>query len=148
MSCRKMAAIQGTVRSFLTALPFLRAFTDEMSLFINQHPSVGWDRKIPLPAKLKQQLLQVKDLLLRWEGRQLQGKSTIRTLHSDSSNFGWAGVDLRTGQKVHEFWRSEAGLHINIKELKAAISTVRSLAKPGEKVFLTVYNSVDRRAHV
>jgi len=41
MSCRKMAAIQGTVRSFLTALPFLRAFTDEMYLFINQHPSEG-----------------------------------------------------------------------------------------------------------
>jgi len=84
----------------------------------------------------------VKELLLRWEGRQLQGKSVIRTLHSDSSGFGWAGVDLKTGQKVHEFWRSEAGLHINIKELRAAISTVKTLAQPGEKVFLTVDNSV------
>ena len=43
---------------------------------------------------------------------------------------------------MHEFWRSEKGLHINIKELKASIAAVKSLAKPGETVFLTIDNQV------
>ena len=37
ISCRKMAAILGTVRSFLVSLPFLRAFTDTMVEFVNQN---------------------------------------------------------------------------------------------------------------
>ena len=36
MSCRKMAAILGTVRIFLTALPFLRAFTDQHRAFVQK----------------------------------------------------------------------------------------------------------------
>ena len=37
ISFRKMAAILGTVRSFLVALPFLRAFTDTIVGFTTQH---------------------------------------------------------------------------------------------------------------
>ena len=36
MSCRKVAAILGQVRSFLAAMPFLRAFTDQLVQFTNQ----------------------------------------------------------------------------------------------------------------
>lgn len=43
MSCRKMAAILGQVRSFLVALPFLRAFTDDMCRFVNTSQKFGWD---------------------------------------------------------------------------------------------------------
>ena len=35
MTCRKMAAILGNIRSFLMAMPFLRASTDHMLAFVN-----------------------------------------------------------------------------------------------------------------
>ena len=57
----------------------------------------------------------------------------MRTLHSDSSTHGWAGIDLLTGDVVQEYWRTQIGLHINIKELRAALDTKRSLAKPRKK---------------
>jgi hypothetical protein len=139
---RRMSAVLGVVRSFLTAIPFLRAFTDHMVQFTRLADKFGWDKKLPIPGILQQQIREVKYLLQNWSGRQLQKKVPIRRLHSDASGVGWAGVDLDTGNCVQEFWRTKAGLHINVKELHAAISVVRSLAKPGEKVFLAVDNTV------
>ena len=49
MSCRKMAAILGQVRSFLTAMPFLRAFTDLMLQFVSHHRNLGWDHVQMVP---------------------------------------------------------------------------------------------------
>ena len=69
-------------------------------------------------------------MLQEWKGRQFQGKCSVRHLHSDSSSHGWAGVDLKNGGAVQEFWRDQQGLHINVKELMAAIHTVKSLARP------------------
>ena len=66
----------------------------------------------------------------------------MRELHSDSSQEAWAGVDVTSGQIVQEYWREKRHLHINVKELEAAINTVKSLAKPGEHVTLKVDNSV------
>jgi hypothetical protein len=43
---------------------------------------------------------------------------------------------------IIEFWREKSYLHINIKEMIAAINTVRSLSKRGETVSLTVDNQV------
>ena len=60
---------------------------------------------------------------------------------ADSSDHAWAGMDLTGGQILQEFWRTQRGLHINVKELLAAMQTVRSLAKPKETVFLLVDNS-------
>ena len=142
LSPRKMAAILGTVRSFLTALPFLRAFTDQLCSFVNLQEKWGWDTPQPLPKVLQQQLVEVKNLLITWQGRSMEGKAAIRKLHSDASGVGWAGQDLVEGTALHEFWRDKQGLHINVKELFAALQTVRSLAKKGEKVHLGVDNSV------
>ena len=77
-----------------------------------------------------------------WKGRTFQGKTAVRELHSDSSQEAWAGVDITTGKIIQEFWREKSVLHINVKELEAAINTVKSLAKPGEHVKLKVDNSV------
>jgi len=41
LSCRKMASILGQVRSFLVALPFLRAFTDTLCQFVNLSTEKG-----------------------------------------------------------------------------------------------------------
>jgi hypothetical protein len=142
LSCRKMAAILGTTRSFLTAIPCLRAFTDQMVHFVKKQQRGGWDSSFPLPEALKSQIKEIKVLLDSWKGRIFQGQAIVRTLHSDSSQHAWAGVDLTSNQIVHEFWRTENGLHINVKELRAAINTVKSLAKKGEKVALAVDNSV------
>jgi hypothetical protein len=142
LSPRKMAAILGTVRSFLTALPFLRAFTDQLCAFVKLQEKVGWDAPQPLPPDLHSQLLEVKEILQSWQGRNMEGKTAIRQLHSDASNLGWAGKDLVEGTDLHEFWRDQSGLHINVKELYAALQTVKSLTKPGERVHLGVDNSV------
>ena len=83
-----------------------------------------------------------QDLLNNWQGCPFLGKVAVRTLHSDSSQHGWAGIDTKTGSIVQEYWRDQGGLHINVKELQAATHTVRSLAKPGEVVHLCVDNSV------
>jgi hypothetical protein len=88
------------------------------------------------------QVKEVKDLLQTWQGRQFQARCPIRKLHSDASNVGWGGLDIQSGTGLQEFWRQENGLHINVKELHAAISTVRSLAKKGEQVHLAVDNVV------
>ncbi len=46
---------------------------------------------------------------------------------------------------VQELWREDSSLHINIKELKAAIDTVLALANPGDRVNLSVDNTVAYR---
>ena len=55
MSCRKAAAILGQLRSFLTALPCLRAFSDLLVKFTDQHRTVGWDKKVLIPSPLQDQ---------------------------------------------------------------------------------------------
>ena len=142
MSCRKMAAILGNIRSFLMAMPFLRAFTDHMMEFVNQSKKWGWDRVQDIPPYLQQEVRDLNSLTSNWKGRQFLDKVVVRKLHSDSSNTGWAGVDIVTGSIVQEFWREKDGLHINVKELQAAINTVKSLAKTKEVVHLSVDNSV------
>lgn len=49
---------------------------------------------------------------------------------------------MKTGQFVQEVWREKALLHINVKELEAAIHTVKSLYKPVERVLSSVDNQV------
>jgi hypothetical protein len=142
MTPRKMAAILGVVRSFLTAMPFLRAFTGELMHFVQLQTFSGWDIKLPIPESLQAQVREFKDLMVSWEGRTLGGLAPVRELHSDSSNLSWGGLDLTTGASVQEFWREESGLHINVKELQAAIHTIKSLAHVGEVVHLCVDNSV------
>ena len=142
MSCRKMSAILGATRSFLMAMPFLRAFTDQLVQFVKQQEILGWDHKVSIPPILKQQVKEMNSLMEQWKGRKFQGKAPVRFLHSDSSQKAWAGVDVTTGALVQEFWRERQILHINVKELEAAINTVRSLAKPKEHVCLKVDNSV------
>ena len=56
MTCRKMAAILGNIRSFLMAMPFLRAFTDNMLAFINQQAQWGWDQPLEIPQDLQQEV--------------------------------------------------------------------------------------------
>ena len=130
LSCRKMAAILGQVRSFLTAMPFLRAFTGHLVQFVQAQKLRGWDVLAPIPEILKSQILQVKSLLQSWEGRSFGGVAPVRTLHSDSSDHAWGGLDVTSGCQIQEFWREAGPLHINVKELRAAVDTVKSLAHP------------------
>jgi hypothetical protein len=102
----------------------------------------GWDQKYPIPQVLKDQVVEIGQLLKEWQGRGFESRSPVRKIYSDSSMEGWGALDLTSGEKLQEFWRSERGLHINIKELKAAIAATQSLAKQGETVFLTIDNQV------
>ena len=133
-----MAAILGATRSFLMSMPFLRAFTDQLVQCVNQQEQIGWDRKIQIPSALKAQVKEMGSLMDQWKGRTFQGKTPVRELHSDSSQEAWAGIDVKTGTLVQEFWRDKRGLHINVKELEAAINTVQSFAKKNEHVLFPV----------
>ena len=95
-----------------------------------------------VPDMFKEQVKEFGILIQTWKGRKFQGKASVRELHSDSSQEAWAGVDVTSGPIVQEYWREKRHLHINVKELEAAINTVKSLAKPGEHVTLKVDNSV------
>ncbi len=142
ITTRKMAAILGKIRSVLTAMPFLRAFTDELVHFLRQQKHHGWDAVGQIPESLKSQIREVKDLLLQNPGRPFQQKEPpSRRLASDSSNHAWGGMDLVSGSTVSEFWRLQGTLHINVKELIAAIATVKSLAKRHDRVRLLVDNA-------
>ena len=90
MSCRKMASILGSLRSFLKAIPSLRAFTDEMLAFTHQAQTLGWNVALAIPQSLKQQVREVEVFLHQWPGRVFDSP-TQTTLHSDSSDLGWGG---------------------------------------------------------
>ena len=104
------------------------------------HKGMGYP--LSVSQELKTQVRELNIIMTKWKGRPLIEKVPIRKLQSDASNTGWAGLDLIGKNCVHEFWRSEGHLHINVKELHAAMATVQSLAKPGEEVHLDVDNSV------
>ena len=89
MSCRKMAAILGALRSFLMATPFLRVFTDQMCHFVQLHQFRGWDHPLTIPASLQEEVRQLNVLTQTWKGRPFQGQVAVRHLHSDSSQVGW-----------------------------------------------------------
>ena len=139
-SPRKMSQVLGGVRSFLQAMPFLRAFTDHMLSFI-QKCHWGWDISHPIPESLKAEVRELKVLLQQWAGRPFSQAPPVRTIHSDSSDWAWAGVDCQ-GNLVRDFWRQQADWHINLKELAASIRSVKSLARPGESICLAVDNTV------
>ena len=140
MSPRKMSQVLGGVRSFLQAMPFLRAFTDNMLAFI-QRCHQGWDVSHPIPESLKAEVRELKSLLLGWKGRPFSQSQPVRTIHSDSSDWAWAGVDCK-GNLVRDFWRQQSTWHINLKELAASVKAVKSLARQGEHIQLAVDNTV------
>jgi hypothetical protein len=141
ISARKMSAILGQVRSFLTAIPALRSFTDDMLGFLRRNSHKGWDFLHFIPQSLKEEVLVIKGLLKDWQGRQMDGRVAVRTLHSDSSDLAWAGVDVGSNRVVQEWWRENKTLHINVKELSAAVQTAQAFARKGEKVLLKVDNA-------
>ena len=100
MTCSKMAAILGNIRSFLMAMPFLRAFTDHMLAFVNKQGYLGWDSPLEIPSALQQEVRELNQWTSSWTGRPFQEKVVVRKLHSDSSNHGWAGVDIVQGTVV------------------------------------------------
>jgi hypothetical protein len=123
-------------------MPILRSFTDNMLNFIQQVRQLGWDHQVPIPQDLKQEVRDLNVITLGWQGRPFLEKVYKTHLHSDSSQVAWAGVNIQTGQKVQEFWREQKTLHINLKELQAAVHTVKSLSRPKDTVILSVDNSV------
>ena len=84
--------------------------------------------------------MEVLDMLNKWVGRPFWKKMTIH-LQSDSSTQGW-GLDINSGNIIQDFWREDSILHINVKELKAAMETVKSFSRPGDTVLLSVDNTV------
>ena len=53
----------------------------------------------PDPLQMQEEIQLLLEQITVWKGRPLEGKVAIRTLHSDSSDIMWAGVDLKSGQK-------------------------------------------------
>ena len=110
--------------------------------FVHRNRYMGWDHPLHIPEDLRAEVKTLNTLTAQWKGRPFTQQVAVRTLHSDSSDRAWAGVDIHSGEVVQEFWREKDGLHINIKELAAAINTIKSRAKPEELVHLCMDNSV------
>ena len=69
-------------------MPFLRALTDTMSMFVKEQTHQGLERKLPVPGSLQEEVRELKDLLKNWAGRPFKGKVAVRQLQSDSSKIG------------------------------------------------------------
>lgn len=83
-----------------------------------------------------------KTLLQTWVGRPFRSPAK-RHLELDTSTFSCGGgLDRKTRVQIQEFWREIFWLHINVKELIAAISAIRSLGQPKDTVSLTVDNQI------
>ena len=140
---RKAAAVLGRLKSLLVAVPALRCFCTLLQDFTNQAPVLGWNTTRSIPSALVEEVLKCKNFLHDWGGRPFLDKPFTRELASDSSQLAWGGLDLGNPLRmVHAFWREAEVLHINVKELKAAVVTLKSLAAPGDHVLLQVDNSV------
>lgn len=107
MHCRKMAAILGSIRSFLMALPFLRAFSDLLMEFINQHSLWGWDTPLKISSAIKTQVRELNSLTQNWPGRPFY-TTPQRTLYSDSSDLGWGVWTPPQGPTCRNFGESKA----------------------------------------
>ena len=82
------------------------ALTDHMKEFVNQQAHLGLYFLQKMPQHLKQ---EVNDFYYLKNNLDRQtfffGKIPLRQLHSDSSNHAWAGLDIKNGTVVQEFWR-------------------------------------------
>ena len=141
ITCRKLSSILGQVRSCLVSLPFLRILTDQLCKMVDLHTKWGWDHVLTIPQNVKDQLIELKEFLQPGIGRAFVTKAS-KELFSDSSTWAWGGLDKTTGSQIKDFWRHLNVLHINQKELFAAVETIRALAKPKETVVLHVDNQV------
>lgn len=94
---------------------------------------------MPVPPNLQAQIREVKHLLDNSLVLSFDEKAN-RSLFSDSSTNGWAGLDPMSERFVHDFWRKKPDLHMNFKELEAAIFMACSLACRKQTVLLKVEN--------
>ena len=120
------------------ALPFLRAFTATLVGFVNLHTKYGWDHQLALPLELRIQLKEIKYFFEVARQAFCVDPSAMFALRQ--FRFGLGGV--HTLKKVCPGFLEELSpKHVNTKELLAAISTVKSLAKPQSHVRLSMDNT-------
>jgi hypothetical protein len=115
--------------------------TQELLKFSQLNVEKGWDFLVTIPLELKQEIRDLKQFLQPELGRPFLTKP-MHFLHSDSSTWAWGGVDSTEKVFIQEYWREKNVLHINAKELMAAVATIKAFAKPGEVVSLNVDNQV------
>jgi len=138
---RKLSVVLGILMSHLMAMPLLRAFSDSLVIFLRHHVPLGWDKMFHVQTEVKDQVSLLLPLVKNWEGRPFQGPLPKRILHTDSSDFAWAGVD-NLGNQVQDFWRADQSLHIIEKKVGAAVKAIKALAHKGEHLRLAVDNTV------
>jgi hypothetical protein len=140
--CQKNGSNFGGGEGLSTCPPISEGiYRQHVALCENSLPK-SWDTKEHVPKELREQILEVKELMLSWEGRDFYQNMQGLVLHSDSSDFAWAGIDVQSKQVIQDFWRENSALHINQKEIMAAMNTVQSFASKGEHVTLCVDNVV------
>ena len=118
----------------------LRIFTDALAAWVQTAHDMGCDFVSVVPADVKAQARECKQLLQDWSGRPFNTAIT-RPVASDASDHELGDIDLQCGRIVHDYFRQFSSLHINAKQLMASEYTVLSLAKPHDTVRLLVDNS-------
>ena len=142
VTCRRAAAILGQVKSLLIVIPALRSFLCLLQAFVQQASVHGWDTMLPVPTEVREELRLCKDILLQWPGRYMLGRAPTRRFASDASTHAYGGLDLRGHHLVHGYWRHLTPWHINLKEVSAAMDTIRAMARKGDLVKILVDNTV------
>ncbi len=119
-----------------TILPSRHAFFKSLHRFNvkickgTHHLWVGSGKADPPPKKGSG---SGQRLVAKLERKIFSRKNPRKTITLRLLGMGLGGLDINTGQQVQEFWRDQGGLHINVKELTAAISTQKKLRKTTRK---------------
>ena len=109
---RKVASILGVVKSGLAGLTALRAFSDLLVNFVNQHMQVGWDVPLIVPDVLHEQIRGLKGLLMTWPGRPfLKTKNMLLLCPSIQIHWTlpWAGYSRVQGSLFTNFGERKGG---------------------------------------
>ena len=114
ISLRSAASILGKVRSLLVCFPGLRLLTDVLVEFVQLARFHGYDKLLPVPSAVQEQVKLCKVHLASWEGRSMLGAPSNRRLAADASDTQLGAIVLHTRHTAHRYVPKL--IHINLKE--------------------------------
>jgi hypothetical protein len=114
ISIRKISSVLGQIRRCLVSVPLLRLLTDQLCKMLIFRKEWDRDHTVTVPQEVK-----------------------------PAAKSPGGGVDHNTGTIVQDTWRNQSILHINQKDLVAALAIIKDVAKARETVVLGVDNQVN-----
>ena len=95
--------------------PGLRLLTDALVEFVHLSRFHGYDKHLPVPSTVREQVKLCKIHMSSWEGRLMLGLPSNWRLAADASDTQLGAIDLHTQHTAHRYVPKH--IHINLKEL-------------------------------